>query len=494
MPVSIIQGLTMKSRLWSTFVFIGVFVLGSAAVWHFWNARSTPSAAATVAETEEPESTGVVELTPEKYEAAGIHTSPSQRQSIRLIRTVPGRIQYDDTRHISVKAATAGALIEVQVKPGDSVSAGQVLAILSSPEVGIARADVLVRENNLKLAKADLDWANSTSTGLKTMVSAIEQRKPLEEIRQSLKDRSVGKSRDTLLSAYSRYLLADSLMKSLSSAGNSGALSGRQVAERQSAFESAEASLMATTEQETYDALRLMTQAKNAHESALNTLKISQQHLVTLLGYDEPEMNDHQSAITERLSHVEVRAPFAGTIEQKLFSNSERVQLGDTLFVLADTTQVWVAANLREGEWSAIALKPNDSLTVTTPAIQGREFPASVYYIGREVSPQTNSVPLMATISNAEGLLRPGLFVRVSLPLAETREVLTVPEAAVCEHDAKSFVFVSTGERTFKQVFIERGIQEGSAIEVKQGLKAGESVVDHGAFALKSELLLEREE
>ena len=124
----------------------------------------------------------------------------------------------------------------------------------------------------------------------------------------------------------------------------------------------------------------------------------------------------------------------------------------------------------------------------------GREFPASVYYIGREVSTQTNAVPLVATISNADGLLRPGLFVRVLLPLAESREVLAVPESAICEHDSKSFVFVTKGERTFQQVVIEKGVQEDHWVEVKSGLTGTESVVDHGAFALKSELLLEREE
>lgn len=484
----------MKSRIWSALLFIVMFIVGSAAVWHFWTAKSVPSAEASVAAAEEPKATGEVQMTPEKMEAAGIHAVPVQKQSVRLTRSVPGRIQYDDTRHVSLKAATTGALIEVKVKPGDSVSVGQVLAILSSTEVGTARADVLVRENELKLAQADLDWANSTSEGLKTIVSAIEQRRSVDEIRKTLQDKSVGKSRDTMLSAYSRFLLADALMKSLSSASSSGALSGRQVAERQSAFESAEASLKAIAEQETYDARRLVTQAKNAFESAANTLKISQQHLVTLLGYDEPEMNNHESKVTERLSYVEVRAPFAGTIEQKLFSNSERVQQGDTLFVLADTTHMWVAANLREGEWSATTLRAGDQVKVTSPAMVGREFPASVYYIGREVSTQTNAVPLIATMDNADGLLRPGLFVRVLLPLAETREVVTVPESAICEHDSKSFVFISAGERTFKQVFVEKGVQEGEWVEVKSGLAGVESVVEHGAFSLKSELLLEREE
>ncbi len=40
-----------------------------------------------------------------------------------------------------------------------------------------------------------------------------------------------------------------------------------------------------------------------------------------------------------------------------------------------------------------MGLHQGDALVVTTPAMSGREFDASVYYIGREVATQTNSVP-----------------------------------------------------------------------------------------------------
>ncbi len=102
-----------------------------------------------------------------------------------------------------------------------------------------------------------------------------------------------------------------------------------QVAERKNEFQTAEAALQAVSEQETFDVKQDVARAKNAVEQGLNKLKISQQLLTTLLGYDEPETAPRTEGLS--LSLVEVRAPFAGTIEQKLYSNSERVQLGDTL-------------------------------------------------------------------------------------------------------------------------------------------------------------------
>ena len=490
--VTITKVEVMKSRIGSILLFLCVVAIGGYTLHHFWKSGAV----------EEPEQTaspqgggptGTLQLPAEKIAAAGIRTVPITKRAMKQTRTVPGHIQYDDTRHVAVKAATAGALIDVKVKPGDAVSAGQVLAVLSSPEVGTARATVLQHSSDLKLKLTELEWATHTNDALKLLVDAIQKRESIDSIRTTLKGKSVGKSRETLLSAYSRFQLADSLLKSLASAGSRDALTGRQVGERQNEYESADASLQAVSEQVRFDAKQDFTRAKNAAELAQNTLKISEQHLVTLLGYKEAEMIDKAGVDAGNLSLVEVKAPFAGTIEQKFYSNSERVQLGDTLFALADTTQMWVAADLREGEWSAMSLHAGDAVVVTTPAMSGREFDASVYYIGREVSSATNSVPLMATINNSDGLLRPGLFVRVLLPLGESREVLTVPDSAICEHESRFFVFVTDGERTYRRVFVTPGTREGTSVEIVSGLTGTEAVVDRGAFVLKSEMLLERE-
>lgn len=476
----------MKARFGSALLFLLVIFAGASTVYYIWK-LPTKVEDAEATEPAEPVTAGLVELPEAKVAAAQLHVAPVAKRPLRLTRVVPGRVQYDDTRHIAVKAATAGVLIDVKVKPGDIVTSGQVLAIVSSPEVGTARAEVLQRSSDLKVLETELEWASNRQTGLQTLVQSIRDRKPIDQIRTSMQEKLVGKSRETMLAAYSRFQLAESLMKSSSSA-----LTGRQVAERQNEFETAEATLQAVSEQESFDARQEVTRAKNAVEQGKNKLKISSQLLSTLLGYEEKE--SALQSDTGNLSLVEVRAPFAGTIEQKLFSNSERVQLGDTLLILADTSKMWVAADLREGEWSAMGLHQGDTVVVTTPAMAGREFEAAVYYIGREVTAQTNSVPLVASINNNDGLLRPGLFVRVRLPLGESREGLAVPSSAISEHESKSFVFVAAGERKYQQKFIQRGIEDEGWVEITAGLSEGDQVVDQGAFFLKSELLLEREE
>ena len=164
------------------------------------------------------------------------------------------------------------------------------------------------------------------------------------------------------------------------------------------------------------------------------------------------------------------------------------------MFVLADTRQLWIAADLREREWSMLNIAPESELIVESPALPNQKFAAKLYYIGREVSQESNAVPLVATIDNSKGLLRPGLFVRITLANGEHKPRLAVPSSAVVEHDQKKFVFIGESEDTFRRVDVTTGLEQGEMVEITHGLESGMQVVTRGGFILKSELLLESEE
>ncbi len=61
-------------------------------------------------------------------------------------------------------------------------------------------------------------------------------------------------------------------------------------------------------------------------------------------------------------------------------------------------------------------------------------------------------------------------------------------------HEGEAFVYVATDNGRFERVAITTGLETDDWIEIRTGLRGGEQVVAAGAFALKSEMLLEREE
>ncbi len=124
--------------------------------------------------------------------------------------------------------------------------------------------------------------------------------------------------------------------------------------------------------------------------------------------------------------------------------------------------------------------------------------------MGREVNPQTNAIALVASIDNTYGKLRPGLYVRVELPMGETVSQIVIPESAVATHEGQTFVFVNTEPGKFVRRDVRVGqtasasIGDGQAaanmVEIIAGLNVGEQIAVDGVFHLKSELLLEAEE
>ncbi len=477
---------------------VAIIVLASGSVWAWkWTHGSEHAAEPTVAAMERSEASAedksVVVLAADKLKNAGIVTAAVEAHPFGSSLSVSGRVQYDDSRHVEIRAATDGVVSKVLVKPGDRVAEGQVLAVLSSPEVGTARANVLQRRTDWKLAERAAEWERETCDNLAKLVQALEARRPLKEVRAEFQNRKLGDHRSALLTAYARSELAQSLIANVERL--TSVLPERTIQERLNEAEAAQAALTAVCEQSAFDARKRCDTALAAMNDARRRLEIAQQQLTALLGYREDvaeESLDRRDATTS-LSEVECRAPFAGTIERKTYSVSERVKPGDSLFVLADTRRLWIAADLREREWSMLNVSPDAELTVESPALPNLKLPARVHFVGREVSADSHAVPLVATIDNADGLLRPGLFVRVTIPGSDATSRLAVPSSAIVEHERQKFVFVQHSADTFRRVDVTTGLEAGSLVEITSGLGAGDLIVTRGAFLLKSELLLEGE-
>ena len=500
----------MSSRLRIPLAVTVLTLCAAAAYYWFSDQRSTGAATDEVTAAALDPATAIpsdrVELPPEKLLSADLSFSDVTTTSLRLETVVPGRLQYDERRHVEIRSATSGIITDIRVKPGDSVLAGDVLIVLNSSDVGNARADVLQRTATLKLARDKRDWQKATCSGLAKLAEAIRGRVPVENIRHQFREVILGKSREQLLSAYSDLLLAESLADAAQKNAKSGVVPGRVVEERLTTRDNSEAALTSALEELTFEATQSCRQAEAEAEDAQRRLKISLQSVRTLLGNttaEDPTEPLHSAAdgsaqpdavLDEVLSLVRLLAPFGGTIERRQLSASERVDGGSAILTLADTSTLWVAADLREREWSALDLKQGDRVQVSTPVPGIETLTATIHFLGREVDPRTNAVPLIAVIDNADGRLRPGMSVRVTVPLSAARDVLAVREAAVLQHQGHSFVFTTDGSSEFRRAEIVPGMNSGGMIEVVSGLQQGQKVVSGGAFYLKSELLLQGED
>jgi cobalt-zinc-cadmium efflux system membrane fusion protein len=402
--------------------------------------------------------------------------------------TVPGRIDYDARRQIDYAAPVDGIVSQMLVRVRQRVKAGDPLAELSSRDVGMARNDVRKCMADLAIAVKAADWAATIQTNVEAMLGALEAHPPLDEIEKRFGKELLGNYRDRILGSYSKLLQAEKVRASTSSLETGGALSGRIVEERQSNLEVARERYLAECEEARFLTRQERDKSAAEREQAERVLEISREHLRALAGDAAAEQPNDDS-----LSTLVLRSPIDGLVEDIFVARGERVEPGKRMFVVADTTTLWVRALVHERQWTAVEVADGQAVKVTVPGASVHETTAKINHVGATVEAESRSVPLVAEIDNDDAHYKPGMFVWVDLPQGQLRDAVAVPSAAVLRHDGKAFVFVPEGDGRFRRRDVQTGIETDTLIEITRGLSEGEEVVSRGAFLLKSRLLLEKE-
>ena len=140
----------------------------------------------------------------------------------------------------------------------------------------------------------------------------------------------------------------------------------------------------------------------------------------------------------QRLEDATVRAPIAGTVIEKtvslgqvITSGTSSLGGGTTLIKMADLNQVRVRALVTEADIGTISSGMN--ATVTVDAYPDRPFRGTVEKIEPQavVQQSVTMFPVLITISNVEGLLKPGMNGEVSILIERRDNVLAVPNDAI---------------------------------------------------------------
>ncbi len=475
---------------------------GAYALWGPKWPRGTASDATAggAARASEKPPTEVV-LSPEKFKNARITSVSVARRQVQDERTVPGQIRYRSIRRVELKAPVDAVVEKVRVKPGDEVKQGTRLADLTSPDVGLARAEVEKSESELRLANQAMEWAEEITHNLNDLVLFLQDKPEREKVEREFDDKLLGTHRETILSAYSKFIFAHQAWERAEAALKKGAMTEQAVRQRESNRDVAKAEFKSACEQSRFDARQAREKARQNRNYARRGVDVAKQKLQTLLGAFT--VVDDSAEDEASPTHFYLIAPFEGTVEQRLTSDRQRVTQGSPLFVVANTDVLEAAADIREGDWAAVSpfFSSDHSsrrvVKVVVPALgEERDFEAVVDYMARMVDPETRAVPLVALIENPRHELFPGMFAWIRIPAGRPEEALVIPPAALRTHDRQSFVFVEdeTEPRKFRRVDVKVGRETPEGVTITGGLKEGQRVVVEGVFLLKSELLLEPEE
>ncbi|MGH7465546.1 MAG: efflux RND transporter periplasmic adaptor subunit, partial [Longimicrobiales bacterium] len=177
-------------------------------------------------------------------------------------------------------------------------------------------------------------------------------------------------------------------------------------------------------------------------------------------------------------------APASGIVVDKNIMAGQAVQAGQLLYTIADLSEVWVEAELRETDAGLVT--EGDAATIEVAALPGRPVQGRVEYIYPTLQAQARTLKARIAIANPDGRLKPGMFATVRLQ-APGRTALTVPTSAILNTGERRVVFVDMGAGRIMPHEVETGRVAGEYTEVLAGLEPGQRVVTSAQYMLDSE-------
>jgi Cu(I)/Ag(I) efflux system membrane fusion protein len=190
------------------------------------------------------------------------------------------------------------------------------------------------------------------------------------------------------------------------------------------------------------------------------------------------------------LALLPVRAPLAGTVLESPVTAGDRVELGASLFRIADLSSVRAVLRIYEKDLGSVRI--GAAVLLRTASAPGREYEGRIFRLGNVVDVGTRTVEALVNLPNPDGELRQGLYVEAEIAVPSGANAVFVPEAAVLEIGERKIVFVRTGENVFTLRDVTTGPASGGRVEIVSGLKEREVVAAAGSFFIKSELLKNR--
>ena len=186
--------------------------------------------------------------------------------------------------------------------------------------------------------------------------------------------------------------------------------------------------------------------------------------------------------VLEQISHMQIRAPFSGKIENVGVELGSFVSYGTVLCQLIDNSSLKIDVYLSEQE--AFKVKTGQPVTISS-IVLSQPKTAKITMISDKADASGKFLAEISFSNSGEEKLKAGILADVHFSLDAVETGLSVPVSAllVSAKDAKVFV---TKENKVVERSIKTGIVTSDKVQVLEGLEAGEQVVISGQLNLEN--------
>ena len=179
-------------------------------------------------------------------------------------------------------------------------------------------------------------------------------------------------------------------------------------------------------------------------------------------------------------SLVDIFAPISGVIVEQNVTNAAGVKTLDNspnLFTIADLSNVWVICDVYENDLAEVRI--GEFADIHLSAYPGQVLRARIDNIGPTMDPGIRTAKVRLEVANP-GLMRLGMFVTATFHGQQKQSRAVVPASAILHLHDREWVYVPSGEKTFRRVEVTGGkMLPPNLQEVLNGIAPGDPVVSN---------------
>lgn len=180
-----------------------------------------------------------------------------------------------------------------------------------------------------------------------------------------------------------------------------------------------------------------------------------------------------------------VRAPRDGILLERNVVEGQAFKAGDIAFRIADHSQVWMMADVSEGDIDA--LKTGQTVAVTTRAHPGRVFEGKIAVVYPHLMKETRTARVRIELPNLDLALLPDMYGDVEITTGANADVVSVPASAVIDSGNRQVVLLDLGEGRYEPRDVKLGRKGDGYTEILTGVSEGDKVVVNGNFLIDAE-------
>lgn len=206
---------------------------------------------------------------------------------------------------------------------------------------------------------------------------------------------------------------------------------------------------------------------------------------------------EHSAEI--EFEHSSVKAPISGRISRAITTTGNYATAGSTLLTTIVTIDpVYVYADIDENSLLKLQALQREKKTLTDSANKvpvelqlsnetGFPHKGHIESFDNRLDERTGSMVIRAEFANADGILTPGLFARVRLPMTAKHKALLVDEKSILTDQANKYVLgVDASKKPAVSVYkavVVGPVLDGKRI-IRSGLKPGDHIIINGQARL----------